>query len=175
MYDDVTAAFNWQTRKKATEMAEKGIEEDFIWVEWVEKKVLPTDVKVGQVLPKHYEIGKYLYPNENSDYVSAEGKNDILPDAITLLKSIVEILNIGYEGKFFSTIKIDITYNCGSMGQITLSDCENRAKKAVNHTIRRLIEYGLKIPKASIIIGKVNALQIDKAQEGRSIQITPLK
>jgi hypothetical protein len=169
LYDDVRAAFNWQTRKKATEMAEKGIEEDFIWVEWVEKKVLPTDVKVGKALPKRYQIGEYIYPDEGSDYVSIKG-GDMLAVAKKMLQETASVLNDAFNSNQIKGFTISIRYNCGIPSGMTGNDCEIRAKKGLKNTIKRLIEFGLKIPKANIKQGDVDAFQ--KVGENLGIHIT---
>ena len=153
-------------------MAEKGIEEDFIWVEWVEKKVLPKDVQVGKALPKRYQIGQYIFPDEGSDYVPVNG-GDILPNAKTMLQETANILNHAFVGGAISGFTIDIKYNCGIPSGMTGNDCQKRAKNGINNTIKRLIEFGLKIPKANIKLGTINAFQKEGDDLGIHITIVP--
>ncbi len=142
IYPDVTGAGNWQTRKKAKEMAEKAVEEDFIWVEWVEK--ITHDIIYNKPLNELLKLGQFIYPDEKSDYEthSMLGVGKMLPEAKKLLKVLADKLNNIYSVNDKTKVIINITYNCGDPRGMTGKDCNDRAKSAINNTILRLKQFG---------------------------------
>ena len=118
-----------------------------------------------------------IYPDNESDYVSEKGV--WTSKGKKQLEKIRDKLNEGYKLKSFKSLEIKISYNCGDSRGMTGSDCDRRAKNAINNTIKRLLELGLKSPKEMFKIKEINAFFQNKdepAEKGRiKITITPTK
>lgn len=167
-YEDFKGKSAWKSKKVKEDLVSEGGGEKIYWIHW------KTPHFENTITPgKPIEFMASIFPDEESDYVDQNGNWSSLGKA--QLEKAKNTLNKAYKNKEFTSIEIDISYNCGSPRSLTGANCEKRAKNAVENTIKRLYELGLKMPIDVFNKKTIDAFQDENDRRGIEIKIIPHK